>query len=319
MNAPININNIPKKRVAGTEKANRFLNSRSTLQTAPLSPIAVLSAKSFCEGSVPGPAFATNHRFQQRRMIVNYTQDGWQVITQRAHGIVAAQLAMQWRVKDRPQRWTETVLAIAEHDDAEVELDGENLLTPAGGPLNFDMKTFEAEHCQRLAMLSQTKSRYIALLTSLHMDFLYRKEEADNAEVRAFLKEQRALQEEWRKGLGLEKGDVTTTYDLLEWCDACSLLVCRGALQPERRSLEVSTGPDKKMYHLAQADETTLTVEPWPFEATAFDVSYEWRLIKQIQFSSSAEFREAFLAAPVEEQRWRLQKQKASPKTRKVK
>ena len=209
-------------------------------------------------------------------MIVSYKEEGWQIITQRSHGILAAQLAMHWRTKDRPERWTETVLAIAEHDDAEAELDGENLLTPTGGPLNFDMKTFELEHCQKLSMLTRLKSKLIALLTSVHTVFLYGEEETTNAEAKAFLTEQKALQEQWRKELGMERPEVMRLYDLLEWCDACSLLICQGQQQPEKRKLEISTGPDKKMYHLTQVDEKTLTVEPWPFEAKTFTVSFEW-------------------------------------------
>lgn len=91
-------------------------------------------------------------------MIVNYKETGWEIITQRAHGLLAAQLAFQWRKEDRPVRWVETILAIAEHDDAENELDGENLLTEAGGPLNFSMKTFEVDHCQKLSSLTITKA-----------------------------------------------------------------------------------------------------------------------------------------------------------------
>ena len=251
-------------------------------------------------------------------MIVNYKEDGWHIITQRAHGILAAQLAMQWREKDRPERWTETVLAIAEHDDAEAELDGENLLTPTGGPLNFDMKTFELEHCQKLSMLTQLKSRVIALLTSVHTVFLYSKEEATNAEAKAFLNEQKTLQEQWRKELGMEKAEVIRLYDLLEWCDACSLLICQGQEQPEKRKLEISTGPDKKMYHLSQVDEKPLPVEPWPFEAKTFTVSFEWRTIKQLQFGSSEEFRQAFLEAPVSETKWIVNKEKVTAKKKKV-
>lgn len=251
-------------------------------------------------------------------MIVNYTQEGWELITQRAHGIVAAQLGFHWRVKDRPERWMETLLAIAEHDDAEVELDGENLLTPTGGPLNFDMKKFELPHCRQLSALTQTKSRYIALLTSVHMDFLYRKDEDTMPEAKSFLKEQRKLQEQWRKELGMSKEEVLRIYDLMEWCDACSLLICRRQLQPEQRKLEISKGPDQKMYHLVQMDENTLTIDPWPFEATRFTIGFESRMIPQLQFKNSAALREAFINAPVQETKWVLAKQKAVPKKKKV-
>ena len=251
-------------------------------------------------------------------MIVNYTPEGWEVLTQRAHGVLAAQLGFHWRVKDRPQRWVETLLAIAEHDDAEMELEGEALLTPAGGPLNFDMKVFDPVHCTRLAQFTQTKSRYIALLTSLHMDFLYKKDEEQIPEAKAFLKEQRALQEQWRKELGLSKEEALRIYDLMEWCDACSLLFCQRSLQPEKRKLEISTGPDKKMYSLVQVDEETVTVEPWPFEEKSFTVQFESRLIKQIQFASDDDFRQQFLQAPVRETVWQVVKQRVAAKKKKV-
>jgi hypothetical protein len=234
-------------------------------------------------------------------MIVNYKETGWEVITQRAHGIVAAQVALHWRVKDRPQRWLETLLAIAEHDDAEVELGGENLLTETGGPLNFAMKKFELQHCEELAMRTITKSRYIALLVSMHMDFLHRKEEKENAEVHQFLKSQRRQQSEWRKSLGIDKKEAERIYYLLEWCDAFSLLLCRRQIQPEKRGIEISTGPDGVTYQLFEIAESRLTVNPWPFEEDTFTVSFETREIDQLKFESSEEFRKAFITAPVKE------------------
>jgi hypothetical protein len=247
-------------------------------------------------------------------MIVNYKDNGWEVITQRSHGILAAQIAMQWKVKERPQRWTETVMAIAEHDDAEVELDGENLLTETGGPLNFAMKKFDLAHCRELSTLTISKSRYIALLTSLHMDFLYRKEVAENEAAKVFLKEQQKLREGWRKELGMTAEELKKIYTLLEWCDALSLLLCQGQLQPEKRATEISTGPGGVLHHLSQVGETDLTIQPWPFEAKSFDLYFEYRIISQLQFKNNAEFRAAFLAAPVAETVWKMSKTAATKK-----
>ena len=251
-------------------------------------------------------------------MIVNYTPNGWDVITQKAHGILAAQIALQWKKKNRPARWMETLLAIAEHDDAETELDGEELLTVSGGPLNFSMKHFELEHCEKLAMLTITKSRYIALLTSLHMDFLYRKEEPQDKAAHAFLEEQRKLRTQWRKELGIEEEEMKKIYSILEWCDALSLILCQRQIQPEKRSIEVSTGPDQVLYHLLQVNEKALTVEPWPFEVNAFTVYFESRLISQLQFKDSAAFRQAFIEAPVTETSWELQKTSSVKKPKKI-
>lgn len=55
-------------------------------------------------------------------------------------------LASEWKISDRPERWLETLLAIAEHDDAEIELDGENLLSSTGGLLKFSRKEFDLAH-----------------------------------------------------------------------------------------------------------------------------------------------------------------------------
>jgi hypothetical protein len=50
-------------------------------------------------------------------MIVNYIEPGWQIITQRSHGLLAAQICAQWKNNNQPKRWVETLIATAEHDD----------------------------------------------------------------------------------------------------------------------------------------------------------------------------------------------------------
>lgn len=260
----------------------------------------------------------TNSDVNSLTMIVNYKEGGWEIITQRAHGLLAAQIAMQWKLDDRPERWTETLLAIAEHDDAEVELEGENLLTRQGGPLNFSMRNFELEHCERLSIFSVTKSRYIALLTSMHMEFLYEKEEKTNEQARKFLQEQRKLQEKWRSELKLEKEAAQKIYSFLEWCDAFSLLICQHQMQPEQRSIEISRGPHGNKYQLYQLNADKLTMDPWPFEPSSFRIYFESRLISELQFKDSSQFREAFNKAKVEETVWELVKSKIPVKTSKV-
>ena len=251
-------------------------------------------------------------------MIVNYTKKGWQVVTQRAHGILAAQLAAEWKISKRPGRWMETLLAIAEHDDAEEELDGQNLLTRTGGPVNFNMKEFDQAYYEKLSLLTITKNRYIALLISLHIEFLCRKEAETNTKAKSFLKEQGILRQKWMHELNLKEKEVLRIYDLLEWCDACSLLLCQDLVQPEKRKLEISTGPNKKPYFVLQAGDQKLTVTPWPFETERFVVHFEWRLMDQLQFTSSAEFRKEFLKAEVTETTWEVVRKVATKKKNKV-
>jgi hypothetical protein len=249
-------------------------------------------------------------------MIVSYKENGWNVVTQRSHGLLAAQLAFHWQTRARPARWIETLLAIAEHDDAEIELDGENLLTAAGGPLDYSMKHFDKSRCERLAMLTGVKSRYIALLVSLHMEFLYRDEANVNTEAARFLKEQSKIRKMMESDLGISEKEIEHTYSLLEWCDAFSLLICQGNIPPEHRSTEISTGPDGRPYNVVQWDENVLSVDPWPFETQKFDVYFEYRSIRQLAFQDSAAFRAKFKEAPVNEAHWTILRKPASGKKR---
>lgn len=235
-------------------------------------------------------------------MVVQYEESGWQLITQRAHGMLAFQIAGMWKHEKAFYRRAEFLLAVAEHDDAEVELDGETLLTDKGGPLNFDMKTFDSVHCETLAEFSLTKSRYIALLTSYHMEFLYEKEAAAGA----FLKKQESVRARLLKELSITKTEAEKAYRLLEWCDALSLLLCQNEIPPEGRTVEISAGPDNKHHQLHAIGKGILSVTPWPFVEKDFDLSVEYRSINQLTFASSAELRKQFYEAAVSEHHWRF-------------
>lgn len=239
-------------------------------------------------------------------MIVLYSEEGWKVITQRAHGVLSFQVAMRWKHDQLPTRWTELLLAIAEHDDAEVELDGENLLTTNGGPLNYEMKTFDLDNCTRLAELSVTKSRYVALLTSMHMNFLYADDARSDPGAKKFLAEEAKKRNKLRKELGMSEKEVDHDYAILEWCDAFSLLLCRDDLQPEQRKIEISKGPENVKYQLHQDASDNLVIDPWPFDKKEFRVAVEYRLIKELKFDSSAAFRKAFYEADIKEDNWLL-------------
>ena len=144
------------------------------------------------------------------------------------------------------------------------------------------MKTFEADHCRRLQDFSLSKSRYIGLLTSMHMMFLHQKEAETNPETKRFLTGQEKLQAVWRKELNISEKEVNRIYGLMEWCDAFSLLLCQQEVQPENRVIEVSQGPDNKQYKLLQNNNGSLGVKPWPFEPASFKLNIEYRVIPPI-------------------------------------
>lgn len=100
--------------------------------------------------------------------------------------------------------------------------------------------------------------------------------------------------------------------------DAFSLLICQNQIQPEQRSIEISQGPNGQKYQLYQVDKNKLTIDPWPFEPSSFSVYFESRLINQLQFKDTPEFREAFNKAKVDETVWELVQSKIPDEKDKV-
>jgi hypothetical protein len=233
-------------------------------------------------------------------MIVNYRESGWEIITQRAHGLLAAQLAYQWKEKYHPHRWVETLLAIAGHDDMEFEFTTHELLTPSGGPINYTMRPFEERHCQRQHRSCQARSQYITLLSSMHQVFLYR----NDPKAEAFVQVQRRLQAALRKKLGLPKAEADRIYSLMQWCDALSLMICQHTIQPEHRMSEISKGPDGRTYQILQVKKNVFSVQPWPFTLSRFEVTVESRGIRQLSFENGEQFRQALLDARVTSNRY---------------
>lgn len=236
-------------------------------------------------------------------MIVTYTDKGWEIITQRTHGLLAAQIASHWRVKDRTGRWLETILAIAEHDDAQIELERDDLLTKLGGPFNFDMRKFDLGHCKRTFDFSISKSRYIALLNLMHLQFVYGKESKENMGCAKLMTKATKVIRQLRGALEMGEEEARRHYNLLEWCDALSLLICQHEDQPEARPIEISRGPDDKPYKLVQLEPGRLLVDPWPFEDDSFEIYFESRTIPQLRFKDSEDFKNQFFKAEIEETR----------------
>jgi len=237
-------------------------------------------------------------------MIVNYTQQGWEIILQRSHGLLAAQICGHWRKDRQPKRWVETLIAAAEHDDMSNELNFPDLIHKNGGPKNFKMSDFEPGRCEALIELALGKGRFIGLLISRHIQFLYAKDPAAKLYIKKLIKREIT----WLQEAQTTLDEISGSYELLEFCDAFSLLICQHLIQPENRKMEISTGPDGKKYDLSLSDHGNLIVTPWPFEANIFEVIYETRHIEQLTFQSSNEFKNILNAAVVEMKTVRISK-----------
>ncbi len=239
-------------------------------------------------------------------MIVKSIPSGWEVIYQRAHGLLAAKLAFFWKIDKRPPHFVETILAIAEHDDGVPESRMPENLTEAGAPKHFQLLGRSAEQYRNVMEISMSKSRWNALMTSLHTTFLYEDEKFEDEDIKQFVSEQKKFQTETIKQLSLSREEAENHYRFVEWCDALSLLLCMDKVQPEQRRMDISTGPDDTMYQIWQDEKDNLRVEPWPFEPDSFKVSVEYRELHQLQFKNSQELDSCLKTAEVGERVWQF-------------
>ena len=226
-------------------------------------------------------------------MIVNYTESGWKIISQRSHGLLAGQICAFWKPIAQFERWVELLIATAEHDDVYNEFENDDLLNENGGPVHFKGTTFKYDYAQRLVQMAETKSAYIALLVSRHIQFVHGADPAADA----FIRDLKVKEKKWIKTAGMSAAQVSSSYELLGFCDAFSLLICQDLIQPEHRKIEISNGPDGIAYEMHALNADKITVKPWPFKAKTFEVYYESKTIAQLSFKTIAEFRKVFHSA----------------------
>jgi hypothetical protein len=238
-------------------------------------------------------------------MIVNPTQDGWQVIYQPAHALLAAQIASHWRADQRPARWLETLIAIAHHDDEARDWTHSDHLTDSGAPLDFTQSKSPSLVQPRQVMAdAHYRGRWDALMISMHMVFLYGYLRGEIPEFTEFIDEQIECQKQWRRELKVTKDEAERAYAIVQWADRMSLILCQGQLPEAERALEVSAGPDGTRHDVMQRRDGTVTVTPWPFEESRFSVVVESRCLSQLSFKDDAELQAVLLAAPAEALTW---------------
>src|SRR4051812_26477648 len=141
-------------------------------------------------------------------------------IGQPAHAWLSGQLARNWH--PAPEPYEEVCLAATQHDAGMADWDAAPELNPkTGRPQSFMEMALDTHlglwaHAPHRVL---TQSRYAALLVSMHGTALYEMRDLDRMptedadKVRAYLQEQRALQQ--RLGEGLDREQVERNQQLL--------------------------------------------------------------------------------------------------------
>lgn len=240
-------------------------------------------------------------------MIVSSHQQGWKIITQRSHGLLAAMIGFQYDIDLPGEVMLPTLLAIAEHDDGVTETLADQNLTDAGAPRNFaipdDNTKTDLIPLFSLMEIANSKSQLNGLLTSLHLKFLYDsdKRKTDKG-LDKFLNDQDKCRKTIFKNLHMTKKYSDHLYRFLEWCDAFSLLICLNKIQPQGRKMEISLSPDGDMSTVYYKPNKEICVEPWPFKSSTFKVFYECKIIEQLVFKSIGEFNDACKVTEVKQE-----------------
>ncbi len=244
-------------------------------------------------------------------MIVNVLQEGWEVIFQRSHALLAAQLAAAWAEDYRYHRWTETLVAIAQHDDQENYWESAQHISDIGAPLGFTQVSLETSEFQARSVIANAcqQSLWIALLISQHNSFLYADLRGKDKALDTFLDEQAENQRQWRKALGLTIKEAEAAYTPVRWSDRLSLILCKRELPDKDRSLDIAPGPDGEITRVSQRTDGTISLQPWIFMADTMEFSIEARIIKQAAFASEAAFHEAVNGAEIVTRVWRFVKE----------
>lgn len=241
-------------------------------------------------------------------MIVSQTDTGWSVIHQPAHGLLAVQLALHWQPDLRPVHWVETLIALTEHDDGQEPWEGRNHLTTAGAPLHFQISDYSVEQCRNMIGIGLQKSRWNALMMSMHTSFLYEPKRGANKALDLFLDQQVTNQRKWRKQANATKAEAEYAYAFVQWCDALSLVLCLNQIPPEGRRLEVSKGPDHKPYYIHQQASGALQLDPWPFQESTVRVHVETFRLAQLVFKSDNELYNAIQDATIVQKEWTFER-----------
>ena len=241
-------------------------------------------------------------------MICNQTENGWEIIFQRAHALLAAKLAFYWRPTERPARWPETLNAIAQHDNGWQEWERGDRVTAEGTPRDFTEMPLKqiVLQAERVVTRAWHQSLWSGLLVSRHVSHLYEPRRGSYAALDDLLERQTALRRQWRRWLKSGREEVERAYQLLLWADTFSLLLCRQQLPAKGAVHEIGVEPGGQPYTLARHDDGSLSVRPWPYEQHRFFVEIDVHHLERRTFAGDDALADALQEATVTQQRWEL-------------
>ena len=207
-------------------------------------------------------------------------------VGQASHAWMSGQLARAWGndAFARPEPYEAVCLGAEQHDVGMAEWDlAPTLERDTGRPTSF-LKMPVATHLAlwRAApakVLAQ--SPYAALLVSMHGAALYRRRDDGDGPVRAYLDEQRALQDDLLAALGEDPGRAARNQRLLWALDFLSLALLLEGWRPGPVPAPTRPGEPGAELALHGGGARTATVDPWPFAGDRLEVRCQARRLTE--------------------------------------
>lgn len=240
-------------------------------------------------------------------MICNEIDGGWEIIFQRAHALLAADLLAPLREDLRPAPWPRVLQATAQHDHGWQEWEPGGRLAEDGTPRHFTAAALDdvAAQSHSAVQCAWHQNRWIALLVARHLDHLHAHRRGQSEALDAFLDEEAQWRRTWRAALGVSREEEDRAYAPLRWADAFSLALC--CRQLGGGSADLSPGPTgEESSRAARAKEGAVTVRPWPYAQARVTVTVDAYRLARRAFESHDALIAALAEAEVVPRAWTL-------------
>ena len=243
-------------------------------------------------------------------MIVKQKKEGWEIVSHYTHGLLAGKIADQLKGSLKTPHWLDVLTAVIEHDDHLLDFKEQNYLTDNGSPMDFTMSsgtpTQILKHAKGVYADAIQKSQLTALLVGRHLSFLYDTMEVEG--MQRFLKNVEKKRKVQRKLYALNKTDEDALYDILLFCDRCSLILCEDQIPEVGRKLEINKTIDKNTYFISKNDKNKVKIDPWCFENDQFTLHFEYRILNRAAFKNNRELQQDLENAKVQIRSFQFEK-----------
>jgi len=228
-------------------------------------------------------------------MIVNEADDHFEIIYQRAHGMLAAKIAEQMDPSLRPPAdyWLETLVAIADHDDGRRSWEGDYHINDKGHPKDFTEFKFDEKQAARVVSTAECKSRWVAMLVSKHLVELYEHLE----EAQPLMQQQYDLQSKLQMHLPFDEAAAQGYYRILKWSDELSLRICKYEIPVKGEKDFLETLPDGSKSYITHLEDKS--VAPWIFQKDKVVFEIEKRNIEKRVYKSDQDLQDTLNKAEV--------------------